>query len=283
MRSVFILVLVLGVGLAGFAVYMAKGVFGDYQAALAAERAARSAIVKTVDVYVVNKTVRYGDQITEDNIRQVAWPETAMPKGVFTSLDTLFPEGEKQFRTALRTMEENEPILAVKVTKPGEDAGVASRLSDGMRAFAIKVDVTSGVSGFLTPGDRVDVYWTGRTESNGERREVTKLIQTNLHIIAIDQTTDIERTGPSVARTITVEGTPDEVARLNLGQLSGRLTLALVGHGDETVSGPIEIDHDALLGIEREVREVREQPQVCSVTTNKGGERVVTQIPCPTN
>ena len=283
MRSVFILVLVLGVGLAGFAVYMAKGVFGDYQAALAAERAARSAIVKTVDVYVVNKTVRYGDQITEDNIRQVAWPETAMPKGVFTSLDTLFPEGEKQFRTALRTMEENEPILAVKVTKPGEDAGVASRLSDGMRAFAIKVDVTSGVSGFLTPGDRVDVYWTGRTETNGERREVTKLIQTNLHIIAIDQTADTERTGPSVARTITVEGTPDEVAKLNLGQLSGRLTLALVGHGDETVSGPIEVDHDALLGIERQVVEVREKPQVCTVTTNKGGERVVTQIPCPTN
>ena len=283
MRSVFILVLVLGVGLAGFAVYMAKGVFGDYQAALAAERAARGAIVKTVDVYVVNKAVRYGDQITENNIRKVAWPENAVPKGVFTSLDKLFPEGEKQFRTALRAMEENEPVLAVKVTGPGEDAGVASRLADGMRAFAIKVDVTSGVSGFLTPGDRVDVYWTGRTETNGERREVTKLIQTNLHIIAIDQTTDIERTGPSVARTITVEGTPDEVARLNLGQLSGRLTLALVGHGDETVSGPIEIDHDALLGIEREVREVREQPQVCSVTTNKGGERVVTQIPCPTN
>ncbi|MCB1348250.1 MAG: Flp pilus assembly protein CpaB [Maritimibacter sp.] len=283
MRSVFILVLVLGVGLAGFAVYMAKGVFGDYQAALAAERAARGAIVKTVDVYVVNKAVRYGDQITENNIRKVAWPENAVPKGVFTSLDKLFPEGEKQFRTALRAMEENEPVLAVKVTGPGEDAGVASRLADGMRAFAIKVDVTSGVSGFLTPGDRVDVYWTGRTETNGERREVTKLIQTNLHIIAIDQTADTERTGPSVARTITVEGTPDEVAKLNLGQLSGRLTLALVGHGDETVSGPIEVDHDALLGIERQVVEVREKPQVCTVTTNKGGERVVTQIPCPTN
>ena len=283
MRSVFILVLVLGVGLAGFAVYMAKGVFGDYQAALAAERAARGAIVKTVDVYVVNKAVRYGDQITENNIRKVAWPENAVPKGVFTSLDKLFPEGEKQFRTALRAMEENEPVLAVKVTGPGEDAGVASRLADGMRAFAIKVDVTSGVSGFLTPGDRVDVYWTGRTESNGERREVTKLIQTNLHIIAVDQTADLDRTGPSVARTITVEGTPDEVARLNLGQLSGRLTLALVGHGDETVSGPIEVDHDALLDIERQVLEVQDKPQVCTVTTNKGGERVVTQIPCPTN
>ncbi|MEZ5722472.1 MAG: Flp pilus assembly protein CpaB [Paracoccaceae bacterium] len=283
MRSVFILVLVLGVGLAGFAVYMAKGVFGDYQNALAAERAARGAIVKTVDVYVVKDTVRYGEQITEENIRKVAWPENAIPKGVFTSLDKLFPEGEKRFRTAIRTMEKDEAVLAVKVTGPGEDAGVASRLSSGMRAFAIKVDVTSGVSGFLTPGDRVDVYWTGRTETNGERREVTKLIQTNLHIIAIDQTADLDRTGPSVARTITVEGTPDEVAKLNLGQLSGRLTLALVGHGDETVSGPIEVDHDALLGIERQVVEVREKPQVCTVTTNKGGERVVTQIPCPTN
>lgn len=283
MRSVFILVLVLGVGLAGFAVYMAKGVFGDYQAALAAERAARGAVVPTVDVYVVKDSVGYGDKITADNIRKVAWPENAIPAGTFTDLAELFPEGEKPFRTVLRRMEKDEAVLAVKVTDPGEDAGVASRLSEGMRAFAIKVDVTSGVSGFLAPGDRVDVYWTGGMNEQGRSREVTKLIQTNVHIIAVDQRADLDRTGPSVARTITVEGTPDEVARLNLAQLSGRLTLALVGHGDTTVSAPIEIDHDALLGIERRVVEAEEAPEVCTVTTNKGGERVVTQIPCPTN
>ncbi len=283
MRSVFILVLVLGVGLAGFAVYMAKGVFGDYQAALAAERAARGAVVPTVDVYVVNEAIRYGQQITAKNIRKVAWPQNAIPQGTFTDLAKLFPEGEKQFRTAIRTMEKDEAVLAVKVTGPGEDAGVASRLADGMRAFAINVDVTSGVSGFLAPGDRVDVYWTGRLNSGGDRRDVTKLIQTNVHIIAIDQRADLDRTGPSVARTITVEGTPDDIARLNLAQLSGRLTLALVGHGDTTVSDAIEIDHDELLGIERRVVEVEKAPEVCTVTTNKGGERIVTQIPCPTN
>ena len=283
MRSVFILVLVLGVGLAGFAVYMAKGVFGDYQAALAAERAARGAVVPTVDVYVVNEAIRYGQQITAENIRKVAWPQNAIPEGTYTELEKLFPQGEKPFRTALRTMEKDEAVLAVKVTEPGQDAGVASRLSDGMRALAINVDVTSGVSGFLAPGDRVDVYWTGRVEQGGDRRDVTKLIQTNVHIIAIDQRADLDRTGPSVARTITVEGTPDDVARLNLAQLSGRLTLALVGHGDTTVSAPIEINQDQLLGIERRVVEVEEAPEVCTVTTNKGGERVVTQIPCPTN
>lgn len=284
MRSVFILVLVLGVGLAGFAVYMAKGVFGDYQAALAAERAARGAVVPTVDVFVVNETIRYGDTITEENIRKVGWPEDAIPAGTFTELEALFPQGEKQFRTALRTMEKDEAVLAVKVTGPGEDAGVASRLSDGMRAFAINVDVTSGVSGFLAPGDRVDVYWTGRMQGDREgRRDVTKLIQTNVHIIAVDQRADLDRTGPSVARTITVEGTPDDIARLNLAQLSGRLTLALVGHGDTTVADAIEIDQDKLLGIERRVVEVEEAPEVCTVTTNKGGERIITEIPCPTN
>ena len=285
MRSVFILVLVLGVGLAGFAVYMAKGVFGDYQAALAAERAARGAVVPTIDVFVVNEQIRYGDIITEDNTRMVAWPENAIPEGTFTDLAVLFPDGEKRFRTAIRTMEKDEAVLAVKVTGPGEDAGVASRLGEGMRAFAINVDVTSGVSGFLAPGDRVDVYWTGRasTGPEGLQQDVTKLIQAGVKIIAVDQRADLDRTGPAVARTITVEGTPDEVARLNLAQLSGRLTLALVGHGDTTVAAPVEIDQDELLGIERRVVEIEEAPEVCTIATNKGGERIVTEIPCPTN
>ena len=283
MRSVFILVLVLGVGLAGFAVYMAKGVFGDYQAALAAERAARSAIVKTVDVYVVNKTVRYGDQITEDNIRQVAWPETAMPKGVFTSLDTLFPEGEKQFRTALRTMEENEPILAVKVTKPGEDAGVASRLSDGMRAFAIKVDVASGVSGFLRPGHKVDVYWTGsiRDAVEGARGDVTRLIETGVQLIAIDQSAGGDMDGATIARTVTVAVRPEQVAALAQAQSSGRLSLALVGAEDDTIAAAVEVDQRKLLGLtEREAAPVREEPKVCTIRTRRGAEVVEIPIPC---
>lgn len=285
MRSVFILVLVLGVGLAGFAVYMAKNLFGDYEAQLAAEIAARGAVVPTVEVFVVNEKVVYGDLVTEENTRLVAWPESAIPEGTFSDLAEMFPEGEKRFRTALRTLEKDEAVLAVKVTEPGHDAGVASRLAKGMRAFAINVDVTSGVSGFLAPGDHVDVYWTGRANigPEGAQQDVTKLIQTNVKIIAVDQRADIDRTGPSVARTITVEGTSEEVGRLNLAQLSGRLTLALVGHGDTTVAEPVEIDHDQLLGIERRVVEIEEAPEVCTITTNKGGERIVTEIPCTTN
>ena len=259
--------------------------FGDYQAALDAERAARGSMVATVEVYVVNEQVGYGAQITEENIRLVKWPEDAIPEGAFSSLDALFPQGEKRFRTALRTMEKDEAVLAVKVTGPGEDAGVAARLADGMRAFAIQVDVTSGVSGFLAPGDLVDVYWTGRAGSGpeGSLQDVTKLIQSSVKIIAIDQMADLDRTGPTVARTVTVEVTSEQVARLNLAQMSGRMTLALVGNGDTTISAPVEIDRDELLGIERQTVVVEEAPKVCTITTRRGGEIVESQIPCPTN
>lgn len=284
MRSVFALVLIVGVGLAGLAVYMAKNVFGDYQTALAAERAARANMVETTQVFVVNEGLRYGAQITEENIRAVNWPKTAIPAGAFTSLDELFPQGERRFRTVLRAMEKDEAVLAVKVTAPGADAGVSSRLANGMRAFAIRVDVTSGVSGFLTPGDRVDIYWTGRGGEDRRSGDVTKLILANMKIIAIDQTADLDRNSPTVARTVTLEATPEQVASLAQATATGRMTLSLVGFGDDTVVADVEVNQNDLLGIEDAVVIApREAPQVCTVRTRKGAEIIETPVPCPTN
>ncbi len=202
MRIVFLLVLLAGVGLAGFAVYMAKGYVSatEQQLAaeraareqmLAAERAAREQMVPTVEVFVVTEQLRYGQRITKEVVRAVKWPEDAIPEGAFKSMEELFPKGEDVLRSVLRTMEKDEAILAVKVTDPGEDAGVGSRLAPGMRAFAIHVDVTSGVSGFLRPGDRVDVYWTGTPP--GGSGEFTKLIDTNVRLIAVDQSADVHQ------------------------------------------------------------------------------------------
>lgn len=285
MRAVFALVLVLGVGLAGFAVYMAKGYIGQYQAALAAEQAQRAQAVPTVEVFVTKEQLKYGDQVTDDNIRLVRWPENAIPEGAFTSIDALFPQGEKRFRTVLRTMEKDEALLAVKLTAPGQDAGVSARLSRGMRAFAIRVDVTSGVSGFLAPGDHVDVYWTGRASSGpeGASQDVTKLIESNIGIIAVDQTADLDRTSPTVARTVTVEATPEQVAALAQGVSTGRLSLSLVGQGDETVASGVEINQDQLLGITTEVVAAPEAPKVCTVRTRRGADIIETTIPCPTD
>ncbi len=285
MRLVFGLVLVLGMGLAGFAVYMAKDYINAYQLELAKERAERAKIVPTVDVFVSTRSLRYGERLRPEDVRLVKWPENAIPKGAFQAKEALFPKGEaaEDLRTVIRAMEQDEAIMAIKVTGPGEDAGVSSRLARGMRAFAIKVDVASGVSGFLRPGDKVDVYWTGRNydPNDDDNSELTKLIETNIKLLAVDQIADEDRNNPTIARTVTVEATPIQVAGLAQAQATGRLALSLVGAEDTDEIENVEVDARILLG--REERKVvqKQRREVCSVRTRKGSEIIETQVDCP--
>jgi pilus assembly protein CpaB len=275
---VFGLVLVVGLGLAGFAVYMVQGYLSQTQSQLAAERAARLKAGPMVEVYVVNKPLNYGDPLTKDDVQKVLWQEAALPETIFREEEVLFPVGSAP-RYVLRQMEKFEPVLAVKVTEPGEDAGLTSRLTKGMRAFAIKVDVASGVSGFVQPNDAVDVYWTGNTTTSSS--EITQLIESAIKVIAVDQTSSDDRSGGAlVARTVTVEATPEQVARLAQAQATGRLALSLVGSGDNIAASNVEVDQNALLGIvQREIVPV-EAAEVCSVRERKGAEMVNTPIPC---
>ena len=280
MRALFALVLVLGLGLAGFAVYMAQ----NYMAQMSAERdrllAAQRAAPPTTRVFVVTEPRTYGERLTRDHVKQVIWQKDSLPDGIFTDAEALFPENAPD-RFVIRRMEKFEPVLAPKVTEPGEDAGITSRLSRGMRAYAIRVDVSSGVSGFLRPGDRVDVYWTGQMGSGGPLGdEVTKLIETNMRLIAVDQIADTERSAPVIARTVTVEASPQEVAALAQAQSTGTLSLSLVGAEDNSVAEVVQVDQRSLLGIEEEEKEVVVEEQICTTKVRRGAEVVEQEIPC---
>ena len=283
MRMVFGLVLLAGIALAGGAVYMAKNYIGQYQTALAKERAQREKVVPTIPVFVAERPLKYGEALKAEDVRTVDWPENAIPEGAFTEDNPIFAEGVTQARFVLRAMEKDEAILAIKVTEPGEEAGLTSRLERGKRAFAIKVDVASGVSGFLRPGDRVDVYWTGRVDQSlGQTRgEVTKLIEPGIKLIAIDQNAAGDLDGASIAQTVTVAILPAQVAALAQAQSTGRLSLSLVGAEDDTIASAIEVDQRSLLGIAaQEVKVEVEKERTCSIRTRRGADVVEIPIPC---
>lgn len=279
MRAVFGLVLVVGLALAGAAVYLVKGFVGQSQTELAKERAFRAKLGPVVEVYVVNKPMAFGVALTKEDVQKVLMPKNNLPENYFEDEAALFPGDYDEPRYVVRQMEKMEPVLAAKVTEPGEVAGLTARLTPGMRAFAIKVDVASGVSGFVQPGDLVDVYWTGATaDVSGD---FTRLIEGSIKVIAIDQTAHAENsTGAMVARTVTVEATPEKVARLAQAQATGRLSLALVGTGDSSQAGTIVIDNNALLGIEEKVEVAVEAEKVCTIRTRRGAELVEVPIPC---
>ena len=280
MRVIFGLVLLVGVALAGGAVYMAKDYIGQYQAELARAKQLENAIVPTQSVFVAAKKLRYGDMLTPEDVKEVKWPVNAIPEGSFTDMAVLFPEDTEERRLIVRPMEPDEALLKVKVTEPGEDIGLTTRLERGMRAFAIRVDVASGVSGFLRPGDRVDVYWTGAVDAGNGREEITRLIEANVSLIAVDQI-DNELNGARIARTVTVQATPEQVAALAQAQSTGKLSLSLVGAGDDTEVSEIEVDQVSLLGLTVAAPQVAAPaPKVCSIRTRRGAEVVSIQIPC---
>ena len=289
MRAVFGLVMIVGMGLAGFAVYMVNGYVSETQVALDIERQRAAEAVPTIAVYAVTRQMKYGETLTSEDVVLIQYAEPHLPEGVFRTEEALFPEGDEELRVVTRAMEINEPVLAVKVTEPGDIADITSLLSAGMRAFTISVDVQSGVSGFLRPGDRVDVYWSGNLQTaGGENANITQLILASVELIAIDQTSEANRSDAAIARTVTVQVSPANVAALAQASATGKLSLALVGAGDTETIASIAIDQKTLLGVVEAPELVVQAPVIVEVVEkcfvkqrDANGARVNTDIEIP--
>lgn len=279
MRIVFFLVLLVGLAIAGFAGNMVLQQFEAYRVQIANLEVQVGERIELKEVAVAAEDLKYGAQLTQENVQLVKFPADALPENSFVELEELFgAEGaDKEPRTILRGIDKGEVISSLKVTGFGQDAGVASRLERGMRAFTLKVDVASGVSGFLRPDDSIDIYWTGRVSNE----MVSRLILDGVKLIAIDQSSQKDLSRPTVARTVTVAVSPQIVAALAQAQATGKLQLSLRGIGDDTTSGNIEVDQNSLLGREDKEEEVVEKKKVCTIKSRKGSEIVEIPIPCP--
>lgn len=283
MRAVFALVLLVGMGLAGVAVYMIQGYMADLEAALQNERAFNAKAGKLVEVYVFAKPKAYGEALAEEDVQLIYWPEQSLPKDIFRDKAVLFPENADGPRYIMRSTEAFEPVLATRVTDPGQLASLTSKLEKGKRAFAIRVGMDSGVSNFVKPDDFIDILWTGNVP--GYEGRITRQIESAVQVIAVDNAiNEGQVSSDTVAQTVTVAATPEQVARLAQAQATGELTLSLAIDATELVEGTIETDTKSLLGIV-EAAPVVEAPVVveekCYAKQRKGGELVDTNIEIP--
>ena len=187
--------------------------------ASAAESAPSATIV------VAAAPLRFGQELTSDVLREIAWPAKETPAGAYATIEELLKDGE---RAALGPIEVAEPVLRGKITGPGQKATLSATLTDGMKALSIRVNDVNGVAGFVLPGDRVDVMLT-RNVSNpsGATDTFVDVLLQNVKVIAIDQLADENAAEPSVVKTVTLEVDTDMGQRLTLAQAVGTLSLAL--------------------------------------------------------
>jgi pilus assembly protein CpaB len=284
MRAVFALVLIVGMGLAGVAVYMIQGYMADLEGALRKEQEFNAKAGKLVEVFVFAKPKKYGDPLAEDDVVAIYWPEKSLPESIYRDKAVLFPENAPGPRYIMRSTEAYEPVLASRVTEPGELSNLTSKLEKGKRAFAIKVGTNSGISNFVKPDDYIDILWTGNI--SGIEGGITRQIESAVLVIAVDSAiNEGQVASDTVAQTVTVAATPEQVARLAQAQATGKLTLSLAADASDIVEGTVETDTKTLLGIvEEEVvpEVVVQEKKKCYAKQRSGGQLVETdvEIPC---
>lgn len=223
MRIGSILVTLVGLGIAGGAVWVAKEYMDDASGAATASVNGVIEEKPTVDILVMRAEVLYGRTVEPQHLTTLAWPADRLPPGAITDVSLVLPESGGEPRRALARLLPGELLLEPKLSGFGEKVTLVQRLGANTRAMAIRVDATTSVGGFVTPGDFVDVVLT---QSDGSGLSAVTIMQ-NIRVLGIDQSAEETSASPSVARNITVEVSPDQSQRLALAQRAGTLSLSL--------------------------------------------------------
>jgi pilus assembly protein CpaB len=185
-------------------------------------------VVATRTIVVASRPLRYGHELAPDALREVAWPGDALPPGAFTRIDEVLASGK---RVVLAAIEPHEPVLAMKITGPGQRATLSSLVGPGMKAVTIRVNDVEGVGGFVLPGDRVDVILTRHTDKDNASTHV--LLQ-DVRVLAVDQVADERASNPIVPKAVTLEVDIAAGQKLGLAATVGTLSLLLRKAGEST-------------------------------------------------
>jgi pilus assembly protein CpaB len=183
---------------------------------------------ETQPVVVAAVDLTWGTSITAGMVKTMTYLKESVPPGHY--VDPSLVVG----RTIMQPLKAGEPIFESKLAPTTvATGGVAALVTPKKRAMAVKVDKVVGVSGFIHPGNRVDVLVT-LSRAERANHPATKLVLENLLVLATG--TELEKSGkqekPSQVDVITLEVTPEEGERLALAASEGKLQLALRNYTD---------------------------------------------------
>ena len=219
-------------------------------------------------VVVASQDIPFGQPLRTEFLTTQPWPKDAVPLGAFTSMDAVLPPLNGEPRRAQAKIARGDIVLASKVSDFGEKVTVVDRLRPGARAVTIRVDAVTGVAGFVTPGDAVDVVLIHG--DRGDLKAVT--ILQNIRVLAVDQVADESQDTPGLATTVTLEVTPEQSQTLVVARQAGQLSLTL-RTADNSTDAPLDMTR--LGDVVREQSPEEDSPSAM-IRVRRGGQ--VTQM-----
>ncbi len=261
MRTSSIIVTLVGLAVAGGSAQVAREMLAAQQAqATIADPAA-----EMVEVVVARGDIRFGQAIEREQLALQKWPKGSVPEGSFLSVDEVLGTGAAEPRRAKRLISKGELLREDRVSGYGEKVTIVQSLNPDTRAMAIKVDAVSGVGGFVTPGDFVDIMLTRGRDSDLR----TMTILQKVRVIGVDQVANEEVDKAVVARTVTVEVSPEQGQKLALAQRAGSLSLTLRSF-DPAADEPLESVRLSDIVLDKSPLPETEAKPMVSITVRRG-------------
>jgi pilus assembly protein CpaB len=225
----------------------------------------------TNTIVVATQRLPFGTELAREHLREVPWPADAQPQGSFATIKDILSAGK---RVVLAPVEANEPVLAIKVTGPGQRATLSAIVGEGMKAVSVRVNDVEGVGGFVLPGDRVDVVLTRQLDKGNATTEV---VLQNARVLAVDQSADDRASKAAVAKAVTLEVDTVGAQKIWLAASVGSLSLLLRKAGETNAEPTRRVTLDDLSKPDRAT------PQKNDATTNvsvlRGSQRQNYEVP----
>ncbi len=190
------------------------------------------------EILVATKALPVGTILDPESFRYQPWPKDLVQ-------DAYYLRGEadpaKLAGTVVRyEITAGQPLTKGAVVAPGDRGFLAAALGPGMRAVTVSVSTSSGVAGFIFPGDRVDLMLTQDVAGGGDGPplKATETIVRNLRVLATDQRTtstgEDGKTAVQTFSTVTMEATPRIAEKIQVAQSIGALSMSLRSIADNT-------------------------------------------------
>lgn len=200
---------------------------------------------QTRPVVVAASDLTFGTKLERSVLKVVNYPKDSVPPNAYSSLDSVVGQTTKIFLAT------KEPVLASKLSTMG--GGLSMMVRPNMRASSVTVNLVSSVSGFVVPGDRVDVLVTiDRMGGAGSDVATTRTILQNIEVLAagVKTTTKDQQDKPNTdLQTVTLLVDPPSAETMALAMHEGKIHLTLRNPEDaDTLSNLASVNTNQMLG-----------------------------------